>query len=186
MIHLRDDANEAIRRIADRAVRDIPEAIPKDDIMKARLELIKHLKRLTKHARDAKALSLYLPVERVHGMLVPASFVVSEVLPGPGVGVDPNNVLGLLGSGAANSESVTVDSAEGIRADDVVPPAPEKDIEHASRRIDYILPVPDSAAPQWVTVSFSTIADGQPQSEFAEILVELFDAVMTTFRWSRK
>ncbi|MFF3488128.1 hypothetical protein ACFYXC_33290 [Streptomyces sp. NPDC002701] len=59
----------------------------------------------------------------------------------------------------------------------------ERKVEYASRRIDYVLPVPGTTVAQWVTVCFSTIADGDPRSEFADVLVELFDAVMTTFRW---
>jgi hypothetical protein len=31
---------------------------------------------------------------------------------------------------------------------------------------------------------FSTLGSGDPDGEYAKILVELFDAMMSTFRWS--
>ena len=47
-----------------------------------------------------------------------------------------------------------------------------------------MLAVPEDDT-RWVTVGFSTLADGDPKGAFADVLVELFDAVMTTFRWTR-
>jgi hypothetical protein len=33
-------------------------------------------------------------------------------------------------------------------------------------------------------VVFSTLGDSDPEGEFAKILVQLFDAIMSTFRWT--
>ena len=60
----------------------------------------------------------------------------------------------------------------------------EQGVEYASRRVDYVLPVPTDLD-RWVVVSFSTLGAGDPTDEFAQLLVELFDAIMTTFRWRR-
>jgi hypothetical protein len=57
-------------------------------------------------------------------------------------------------------------------------------VEHGSRRVDYVLPVP-ADPDRWVVVSFSTLGSGDPNGELARLLVELFDAMMTTFRWRR-
>ncbi|MBT2399778.1 hypothetical protein [Streptomyces sp. ISL-100] len=184
LIPLQDGTDDAVKHIVDRAVHRLSDGIPKDDVIKARLELLKQLKRVVKQARKAGGLTLYLPVERIHGSLIAASFVVSEVLSGPGGNPRSDEVLTHLLSGAANSEPIAVDGAEGIRTDRVAPPAPEREVEYPSRRIDYVLPVPRGTTSQWVTVCFSTISDVDPLGEFAEVLVELFDAVMTTFRWS--
>jgi hypothetical protein len=184
LIPLRNGADEAVKRIVDGAVAQLPEDIPKDDVIKARLELIKQLGKAVKQARKADGLTLYLPVERIHGTHIAASFVVSEVLSGPGGSVGTDEIVSRLLADATNSEPIAVDGSDGIRVDKITPPDPDRDVEFPSRRIDYVLPVPRSGAPQWVTVCFSTIADGDPKSEFAEVLVELFDAVMTTFRWS--
>jgi hypothetical protein len=32
-------------------------------------------------------------------------------------------------------------------------------------------------------VTFSTIGQGRPTDDLADLLVELFDAIMSTFRW---
>ncbi|MGH3866440.1 MAG: hypothetical protein ACRDQ4_09950 [Pseudonocardiaceae bacterium] len=47
-----------------------------------------------------------------------------------------------------------------------------------------MLPVP-ADPDRWVVVSFSTLGSGDPNDEHARLLVELFDAMMTTFRWRR-
>ncbi|MFE6481918.1 hypothetical protein ACFVGN_03090 [Streptomyces sp. NPDC057757] len=184
MIPLRGGTDMAVRRIVDRSVDQLSEEIPKDDLVKARLELIKRLNKSVRQARRSGGLTLYLPVERIHGTLVAASIVVSEALTGPGADVASGETVAQLLSDGAGSEPVTIDGADGVRLDKVVAADPDREVEHASRRIDYALPVPEGRVAQWVTVCFSTIADGDPRGEFADILVELFDAVMTTFRWS--
>ncbi|GGX86888.1 hypothetical protein [Streptomyces fructofermentans] len=184
MVPLRDGTDEAVKRIVDRAVARLSEDIPKDDVIKARLELMKRLNKAAQQARRAGGLTLYLPVERIHGTLIGASIIVSEALSGPGVGIGHGEVVAELLAEGAGSGPVTVDGSDGVRVDKTVAADPEREVEQASRRIDYVLPVPGSPVAQWVTVCFSTIADGDPHSEFADVLVELFDAVMTTFRWS--
>ncbi|MEV8594993.1 hypothetical protein [Streptomyces sp. NPDC052012] len=184
MIPLRQGTSEAIKRIVDGSVRELPADIPRDDLTKARLELIKRLKKVARQARAARAMDLHLPVERIDGVALPASFIISEPLPAPAVGMDAGMVLSSLRPDASQSEEVTIDGAAGFRVDGVAQPDTAREVEHPSRRVEYLLQIPGSAVPQWLTISFSTIADGRPDSEMAEILVELFDAVMTTFRWS--
>ena len=57
-----------------------------------------------------------------------------------------------------------------------------EDVSTPSRRITYLIPAP--GVPHWVSVTFSTVGDGDPASEFTEVLIGLFDAIMTTFRWT--
>lgn len=184
MIPLREGTSEAIKRIVDRSVNKLPDDIPRDDLAKARMELIKRLKRVARQARDTGAMDLHLPVERVDGMALPASFIVSEPLTAPAVGLESGLVLSSLRPDASQSEEITIDGAIGFRVDGVAQPDTAREVEFASRRIEYLLQIPYSAPPKWLTISFSTIADGRPDSELAEILVDLFDAIMTTFRWS--
>lgn len=184
MIPLREGTSEAIKRIVDGSVRELPADIPRDDVTKARLELIKRLKKVARQARETRAMDLHLPVERIDGVALPASFIISEPLSAPALGMDAAMVLSSLRPDASQREEVVIDGATGFRVDGVAQPDSARDVEHPSRRVEYILRIPNSATPKWLTVSFSTIADGRPDSEMAEILVELFDAVMTTFRWS--
>jgi hypothetical protein len=46
-----------------------------------------------------------------------------------------------------------------------------------------VLPVADDPG-RWISINFSTPGDGDIDSEFTGVLVELFDAVVGTFRWS--
>jgi hypothetical protein len=48
--------------------------------------------------------------------------------------------------------------------------------------VDYALPVPGHQG-QWLIVTFATSGDGDPEGAFANLLVELFDSIMLTFRW---
>ncbi|MFD9936582.1 hypothetical protein ACFWZ6_26015 [Streptomyces massasporeus] len=184
MIPLREGTSEAIKRIVDRSVDELPDDIARDDLSKARLELMKRLKRVARQARETRAMDLHLPVERVDGMALPASFIVSEPLAAPTVALDSGLILSSLRPDASQSEEVTIDGSTGFRVDGVAQPDPDRDVEFASRRVEYLLQIPNSTPPAWLTISFSTIADGRPDGEMADLLVDLFDAVMTTFRWS--
>ncbi|MFF4566006.1 hypothetical protein [Streptomyces sp. NPDC001435] len=176
--------NDTILRIIDHSIENLPRDLPKDDVSKARMELFKQLRKAAKQAARNNGQMLYLPVERVYGTYIPASFVVSEPLIGSGVGVDSDEVLGLLAAGRGDSEPVDLDGAEGMRIERVVPPPPDSEVQYASRRVEYVLRVPGSPVPRWLTITFSTAGDGNTDSEFTAALVDLFDAVMTTFRWS--
>jgi hypothetical protein len=56
-------------------------------------------------------------------------------------------------------------------------PARERPSVH---RVDYHLPLPGSRS-QIVTVAFSLLNQGEPGPQ--DILIDLFDAIMTTWRW---
>jgi hypothetical protein len=183
-IDLRDEsANDAILRIVDKSIEQLPEDLPRDDVSKLRMELFKRLKKTARKAAKANGLLLYFPVERVRSTLPPASFVVSQTA-GTGVGDQSKEVLGALAAGHGNSEPIDIDGSQGTRIERVVPPLDDSEVHFASRRVEYVLPLPGSPLPRWLTVTFSTVGDGNPDSEFTAALVDLFDAVMTTFRWS--
>ena len=52
-----------------------------------------------------------------------------------------------------------------------------------SLRVEYTVPVP-SGAGRWMVITFSAFGDGGPAGEYAGLLAELFDAIMSTFRWT--
>ncbi|MFF7310284.1 hypothetical protein [Streptomyces sp. NPDC008137] len=183
-IDLRDESmNDTILRIVDNSIGNLPSDLPKDDISKLRMEMFKRLKKAARKAARANGLLLYLPVERVRSTLAPASFVISQVA-GKGVSLQSNEVLSMVASNRGSSESVDIDGSHGTRLERVVPPLDDSEMNFPSRRIEYVLPLPGSSLPRWLTVTFSTVGDGNPDSEFTSALVDLFDAVMTTFRWS--
>jgi hypothetical protein len=77
---------------------------------------------------------------------------------------------------------VLVDGTTGARLEGTGPAEMILGIEAASRRVDYLLPVPGQPG-QWLIVAFATPGDGDPHGAFAALLVELFDSIMLTFRW---
>ena len=94
----------------------------------------------------------------------------------------------LAGESPTNTSDVDlssgeVDGALTVRRERVVPADPAGGVELASRRVEYLVAVPTDPG-QWLVVAFSTIGAGDPRDDLADALVEWFDALMTTFRWS--
>ncbi|MFF8562723.1 hypothetical protein ACF06I_27855 [Streptomyces albidoflavus] len=188
-IPMREGTEETIRAIVDRAFAQLPDDAPQDSVGPYRRELERRLSEAVHDARRAEALDLYLPIERMHGFTVSASIVVSEMAFEDATAADPSSVTRRLmespGRGG-ESTSVEVDRAPGVRSERVVPGArgEAEEAEPGSRRVEYVIPVPADPG-RWITVVFSTLGAGDPQGALADLFVELFDAMMTTFRWSR-
>ncbi|MFI5687683.1 hypothetical protein [Streptomyces sp. NPDC051636] len=183
-IPLQKGTKEAIHRIVGKSVSQLPAGFPKDDIPRARLRLMRELKESVRQARKASGLTLYLPVERIHGMIIPASFIASEPLGAPTGHVDPEAVLNDLVRGAEDASARELDGTTAVRTFRKLLADPDRGVEVPSWRVQYTVPIPHSAPAQWLTFSFSTLIAADMDVEFTETLVELFDAVMTTFRWS--
>jgi hypothetical protein len=141
------------------------------------------LAELARQARRAGGIDLYLPVEPVHGTAVPASFVVASGTPPAPRPVDCGQIIGQLLAAGDDAEPVVVDGAAGVRIERLATPDPVRGVQVGSLRIDYIIPVPGSGD-QWLIATFSTPGDGDPASEFARLLAQLFDSIMLTFRWT--
>ncbi|WP_217422812.1 hypothetical protein [Streptomyces sp. 8P21H-1] len=121
----------------------------------------------------------------MHGMIIPASFVVSEPLTAPtGRKIESEAVLMDLARDAEDASLRELDGTAAVRTLQKVPADPDRGVEVPSWRVQYTVPIPDSAPAQWLTFSFSTLVAPGVDTEFTQTLVELFDAVMTTFRWS--
>jgi hypothetical protein len=50
------------------------------------------------------------------------------------------------------------------------------------RRVDYILPVPNDAD-RWLVWTFTALCPGDGPEDPSVTLAELFDGIMSTFRW---
>jgi hypothetical protein len=140
------------------------------------------LDELAKQARSIGGVDLYLPISYMHGTAVPASFIVSEGMPSAAGIVDSGQVAGYLASALTGASPVMVDGCRGARLEGTAPAETILGIEAASRRVDYLLPVPGHPG-QWLIVTFATSGDGDLEGAFAKLLVELFDSIMLTFRW---
>lgn len=179
-IPLRRGTERAITEILDRSFA----GLPRDKVVALRRELHLRLQDLAGRARESSGLDLYLPTEQMHGVTATASFVVAEMSLFSAEPVDPTLLVARLVADSQQTIAVEVAGTSGTRTEHVAAADVERGVEYASRRVDYVLPVP-AEKDRWVVVSFSTLGAGDPTDELAQLLVELFDAIMTTFRWRR-
>lgn len=191
-IPLRHGTEEAIRHILNEAFSLVPAEAPADSVGPFKRELERRFRAAVAQAQESKALDLYLPVKSTSGVNLGASIVVSEsVLPHRGNAADahgaPTDIAVQLlsedGVEDADLSSGQLDGALAVRREHIVSAAPDKGVELASRRVEYIVSVPDDPD-RWFVAAFSTVGGGDPRDELAEALVEWFDAVMATLRWS--
>ncbi|CAL9532775.1 hypothetical protein SUDANB108_04102 [Streptomyces sp. enrichment culture] len=186
VIPLHSGTREAIDRIVRKAVAQLPVGFPKDDIPKARLKLSQELRKVVRRASAKGGMTLYLPTERLHGIALPVSIVASEPIEIPRVrpGSGPDAVLAALASETPGAEIREIDETAALRSEREVPADPEQGVEVAHRRVEYLVPIPDSTPDKYLTFSYSALIAPGSDPTFYDTLVELFDAVMSTFRWS--
>lgn len=192
-VPLRHGTEEAIRRILDDAYTRIPKDAPPDKIGPYKRELERRFRGSVAEAQKGKALDLYLPVKPMSGNFsLGASIVVSETLlprrTEEKSKTEPTELAVQLlsrdGVEGADLSSGEIDGALAVRREHVVAADLERGAELASRRVEYIVSVPDDPD-RWFVAALSTIGGGDPRDELAEALVEWFDAVMANFRWRR-
>ncbi|MFY1678247.1 hypothetical protein [Streptomyces sp. WMMC905] len=184
-VPMRVGTEEAIKSIVDEAFATLPRSAPLDKIGPYRREMERRLCDVVKEARRAEALDLYLPVEPMHGIAIPASIVVSEMRFPDEVAVEPSAVVNRLvtASGRGGESSIVqVDGVHGVRTDRTILSGTEDAGELGSRRVDYVAPVPGDPG-RWIAVAFSTLGAGDPEDDIADLSVALYDAMMSTFRW---
>lgn len=171
----------AIRDITDEVFARMPGPISSGQAAPYRARIESHLAEMAGKLRPLGGVDLYLPIVNERGTPVPASFIVSQPTPPRQGKADPGQVAGYLAA-ADDASPVLVDGCAGARLERTAPAQQEQGIAACSRRVDYLLPVPGNHG-RWLIVTFSTPGDGDPDSECARLLVELFDSIMLTFRW---
>jgi hypothetical protein len=173
------------RRIEELATVSVPDDVPRDTATPFRQEVKKHLTRLVDQARSAGAGLICLPTQRMGEIAVPASYTVSEWRDSEGDEATPSELLNSLAESSSAAVSfVDIDGQPALREEDIEAADPEADplATHAGRRVTYTVPAPDDIR-GWIVFSFITLGDGDPQGGLADLLVELFDAQLTTLRW---
>jgi hypothetical protein len=186
-LHPRDHA-ALERRINELAHGSVPAQVPRDTATPFRQEVRKEFIRVVEQAQAAGAGLLALPVEPVDGKAVPASYTVSEWRDPDPDDVAPLDLLkSIAESSAASTEIVDVDGQPALREETIESADPEAEplAAHAGRRVTYTVSAPDSQH-SWVIFTFITLGDGNPDGPLAHMLVELFDAHLTTLRWKAR
>jgi hypothetical protein len=172
-------------RLDELAHQAVPDEVPRDSATPFRRELRGHLGRLVGQARASGAALLSLPTGRVGGSSVAASYTVSQWRDTTPTPVPPPRMITSL---AEASEAVTsrldVDGQPALREETIVDPALGGDplATRAGRRVTYTIASPDDER-AWVVFAFVTLGDGDPRGPLADVLVELFDAQLSTLRW---
>jgi hypothetical protein len=181
-IPLRDGAEQAIDAVLEPKFA----GLPADRYGPVRAELRKRLMAQVQTARRNEGIDLYLPVEQIGGVTVAASVVVGLLRFSTLETPSAEDVLVLLAADGEGARLTELDGAGAVRTDRVEPGQEGREDEHAfgSRRVDYVTAIPDDPD-AWLSISFSTVADGDPSGPVADLLVELFDAIVGTFRWVR-
>lgn len=194
-IPLREGTKEALENVLFSHMGQVPEGIPRDDAMRFRLDMRRQLEKQARAARRNGGLDLYLPVLPRGGIFLMASFIVAEMPIGQGPGVPPQAVIAQLVNEdvrGGTTTKVDVAGAPALRRSYRSTPDEEKlssapravqQVALPTRRVEYVLPVADDPG-RWISINFSTPGDGDLESEFTGVLVELFDAVVGTFKWS--
>jgi hypothetical protein len=188
-------AEETAHRIASEAFARVPSDVSRDKLTPLRLEVERRLRAAIADAQRAKALEIYLPMRLSGEINLGASIVVSKTrLPSrtapdgsPVATSDPAEVaVQLLARGNGTDwdlRSGEIDGALAVRQEGVTPADPDRGADLASRSVRYTVSVPGDPG-QWFLAVFSTTGAGDPRDDLADALVEWFDALMATFRWS--
>jgi hypothetical protein len=182
-VPVRYGSAKAIRVAVDEALKSVPRNVPRDRIAPYRVELEGRLRKMVTTARGQGGIDLYLPAAPMHGLPVSASFIVSEGTIGDsGRDVDSVHVVNYLATENGEGAPVTVDGTHAVRRERTAPPEQAAELDAGSRRVDYMVPIPGSQN-RWLIIAFSTMGGGDPEDGLSGVLVELFDAIMSTFRW---
>jgi hypothetical protein len=172
---------------SDQAVKDITARmfrhLPRDGFFEERRSLEALVTETVRNARANNGLDLFLPVEQMQGRSLAASFVVGGVLLKEDL--DELETLALVGDLAAGGSVVDLGGVPGARTERAEPGDPASGMDIATRRVDYMVPIPGQTR-RWLSITFSTPGGGDPADQVADALVELFDAIMTTFRWRQR
>lgn len=177
-IPVKRGSDQAVKRILDEAFA----GFGRDQVAQQRREVETRLRDIIKNARQNAGVDLFLPLRKKNKDIV-ASFLISYAEFGRLDAPAASDVLAHVMSSLNGAEQVELAGVQALRTERTHPPDPERDIPYPTRRVEYLLPVP-ATADSWLVSSFSTLGDGDPESELTKLFCDLFDAIMTTFRWS--
>jgi hypothetical protein len=176
---LRSGTEEVIAAILDAVTADLP---ADSDVPERQESVAARLRNAAAAARANNGVHLYLPVAGVHGFTIAASFVVADIAFGS---IDPLDPALLVARLAADPDAaqVVVDGYRVSRSESTCT-ADLARVPLPSRRVDYLMPFPDDPD-RWLAVTCSALQVPTGGQDLSATWIELFDAIMTTFRWTR-
>lgn len=188
-VSLDGDLEKSVATLMDGAMKDVPKQLPPDQVMPVRRRAEADLLRTLREARDASGIDAYFPAGLMHGNRLNATFIVSSAV--PDAMADHEMSVRVMASLLAHPDSrpVTIDDTVWARRErDVAASTAPADraaplVAFDARRVEYRTPVPGDPR-RWISVAFTTGGDGDLGSRTTALIVELFDAIMGTWRWS--
>jgi hypothetical protein len=177
-----DQQRQAAVAIDELVMTALPGDLPRDSAEPWRRELRRRLTHAVDEARETGARSVGLPIAPMDGVVIPASFCTAVIDdPDP---EDPERLLaGLLADAGPDGSFHEIAGGPAVRVEDIVTEqGPGGSYDGPTRRVAYYTPHPEVVG-CWAVTTFTTLADGNPRSPFADSLVVLFDAIMSTMRW---
>jgi len=181
---LAEGLDAVVRELVRRRTAAAEGAIPPDQLGPLRRQLETRLLAQAESARRAGGTDLFFPEADMHGLLIGASFVISEVY-SPPLSNDRSETWAVVDALAGpGGHAVELDGTRFARSESVIAPGPDTpEVDVATRRVTYTAPRPDDPD-RWVIVAFSCVGDGDPYSPQTAVVVDLFDAIMSTWTWS--
>jgi hypothetical protein len=183
-ISLRGDLRGQVERLVDKVVAQTPPQISPDEVAPKRHWLERQLLDQAVEAQRNGGVDLFLPVEDWHGFLISASIVVSEVVPDATAGADSVGPVMADLLRDADTRPETVGDTVFVRSETVREARPDGPAS-PSRHVRYVTAVPGDER-TWLMAQFACVGDdveGDDETSTDRLLVELFDAIMSTFRW---
>jgi len=211
-VRLEIDGDDGAARVGE-VVDHLSAAVPRDSAPVVRRQIESQLHGLVDDARARGAVDLLVPVERIDGLTLPASVMATVVTVPEAGGASHEDVLvAMVARGAG--EPVAVGDAVAVRSvtrrdvtalletevarteralqaagaaagphagavDDVEPAAGA-----SSRHVRYLLGIPGRPR-EFLALTLAVLEPSDdPEAELGDALTELFDAVVSTLRWS--
>jgi hypothetical protein len=166
------------------ALQDLPAGVSPDAIAPHRARAEHELRRRLEDAREHGGIDYYLPTELMHGVRIPANFVVHLVLPDALTSEEevPQIMAALLRQGS--SRAVTIDDTVWVRTEEEIKGGADQRVpeEVRARKVQYVTALPGDSR-RWVLVSFSGLTSDHDEAGIGALAAELFDAIMGTWRW---
>lgn len=164
--------------------RAFPADLPRGSTEPHRQMTRDRLRAALRKGGDEGASVVYLPVQSVDGVYIPASIVEVEFDSDPGV--DPLTVvLSVLAAGYDESDVLEIDGKAACRVTSSLQDVPGENgmPTVSSRQVVYAVSR-DHDEGSWLALSFTVVFNSPDSERLADALVLFFDAVMTTFRWA--
>ncbi|MGZ4437558.1 MAG: hypothetical protein ACXVW6_07955 [Nocardioidaceae bacterium] len=178
-----------VHEIVEMVAREAPKELSPDELGPLKRQLERTLVERIREAGRNGGVDYYFPLGPMRGLHLGASFIVSVVMPPGGTTSAPGELTGMVLAELATregAEAVAVGGTTWVRTESVVDPDPDRAprVEVPTRRVSYTTALPGDPD-RWVLVGFSCVGDGTPDGELTLVTVELFDAIMGTWRWSQ-